>query len=147
VFGFHVGLESGVAKLAKQEGVEIHLHSIIYELLDQVRDAMAGLLPPEVREKIVGHAEIKQVFEVSKAGRVAGCLVTDGFVTPRVRVRVKHGAEVIYEGGIASLRRFQNDVSEVREAQECGIRLDGFTGFAPGDILEFYEIERIPQTL
>jgi translation initiation factor IF-2 len=147
VLGFHVATEPGVNKLAKTEGVEIRLHSIIYELVDQVRDAMAGLLEPIVRAKVVGHAEVRQMFSVSKSGLVAGCMVTDGHVTPRVKVRVKREGETIYEGSIASLRRFQNDAGEVRETQECGIRIDNPSVVAAGDILEFYEVERVAQTL
>jgi translation initiation factor IF-2 len=127
--------------------VEIRLHSIIYELFDQVRDAMAGLLEPIVRAKVVGHAEVKQLFEVSKGGVVAGCLVTDGHVTPRVKVRVRREGETVYEGAIVSLRRFKNDAGEVRESQECGIRIDNPSVVAEGDTLEFYEVERVAQTL
>lgn len=134
-------------RLSKQEGVEIRIHSIIYELIDRVREAMTGLLTPILKEKLLGRAEIKQVFTISKGGTIAGCMVLSGYVTPRVKVRVKRQGNVIYEGGINSLRRFQNEASEVRESQECGIRLDNFTALAEGDILEFFEIERITQTL
>jgi translation initiation factor IF-2 len=147
VLGFHVATEDGVHRLAKQEGVEIRLHSIIYEMIDQVREAMTGLLAPILREKILGHATVKQTFTIAKGGIVAGCLVTDGFVAPKHKVRVKRQSDVIFEGGILSLRRFQNDASEVREAQECGIRLDNFTAFAPGDVLECFEVEKIQQSL
>ena len=147
VLGFHVATEEGVNKLAKQEGVEIRMHSIIYELADQVRDAMTGLLEPIIREKVMSHAEVRQVFTVSKSGVIAGCLVTDGTVTPRLKVRVKREGKSVYEGSIVSLRRFQNDASEVRETQECGIRIDNATAFAVGDIFEFYQVERVAQTL
>ncbi len=147
IIGFHVSVDEAAIKLAKQEGVEIRLHSIIYELLDQVREAMAGLLTPIFKEKIAGHAEVRQVFEISKGGTIAGCMVTDGRVTPKFKVRVKRAGSVLFEGGVNSLRRFQNDAAEVREGQECGIRLDNFSTFAEGDVLEFYEIERIAQTL
>lgn len=147
ILGFHVAVEENASKLAKQEGVEIRLHSIIYELIDQVREAMAGLLPAILREKIAGHAEVKQIFSISKSGVIAGCMCTDGRITPRLKARVKRQGSVLYEGKIESLRRFQNDAGEVRESQECGIRLDNFTTYAEGDILEFYEVERITQTL
>ncbi len=147
VIGFHVSIEDGAMRLSKQEGVEIRIHSIIYELIDRVREAMTGLLTPILKEKLLGRAEIKQVFTISKGGTIAGCMVLSGYVTPRVKVRVKRQGNVIYEGGINSLRRFQNEASEVRESQECGIRLDNFTALAEGDILEFFEIERITQTL
>ena len=130
-----------------RSGVEVRLHSIIYELLDQVREAMAGLLTPIIKEKIIGHAEVKQVFALSKGSMVAGSLCTDGRITPRLKARVKRENEVLFEGPINSLRRFQNDVSEVKEGQECGIRLENYAAFVEGDIIEFFEIERIAQTL
>jgi translation initiation factor IF-2 len=147
IIGFHVSVDESINRLAKQEGVEIRLHSIIYELIDQVREAMAGLLTPILKQKITGHAKVLQVFHMSKGGTVAGCMITDGRVTPKYKVRVKRETSVLYEGGINSLRRFQNEAAEVREGQECGIRLDNYTAFAEGDVLEFYEVERITQTL
>ena len=147
VLGFHVSIDEGASKLAKQEGVEIRLHSIIYELIDQVREAMAGLLTPSLREKVIGHAEVKQVFTISKGGVIAGSMCTDGKITPRLKARVKRKGDILFEGSINSLRRFQNDVGEVREGQDCGIRLDNFSAYAEGDILEFYDVERIAQTL
>jgi translation initiation factor IF-2 len=145
--GFHVAKEPGVEAVARHEGVEIRLHSIIYELLDEVREAMTGLLAPQYREQMSGRAEVKQLFGVGKNGVVAGCLMVEGRVTPKHRVRVKRGNDVLFEGSIMSLRHFQQDVAEIKEAQECGIRLDNYTAFAPGDILEFYLVEEIKQTL
>jgi translation initiation factor IF-2 len=147
IIGFHVSVDEAINRLAKQEGVEIRLHSIIYELIDQVREAMAGLLTPILKQKVTGHAKVLQVFHMSKGGTVAGCMITDGRVTPRYKVRVKRETSVLYEGSINSLRRFQNEASEVREGQECGIRLDNYAAFAEGDVLEFFEVERITQTL
>ena len=147
VLGFHVSVDDGALRMAKQEGVEIRLHSIIYELIDRVREGMAGLLTPLIKEKVVGHAEVKQVFTISKGSTIAGCLCTDGRIAPRLKARVKRKGDVLFEGTISSLRRFQNDVSEVKESQECGIRLENFSSFAEGDIIEFFEVERITQTL
>ncbi len=147
VLGFHVAKEPGVEATAKHEGVEVRLHSVIYELIDEVREGMTGLLAPQLQENIMGQAEIRQVFMVGKTGKVAGCLVTKGRVTPRHRVRVKRQDEVLFEGAIASLRHFQDEVPEVREAQECGIRIGNYAGFTEGDVLEFYEIEEVKQTL
>jgi len=147
IIGFHVGNEPGVEKLAKREGVEIRHYSVIYELVDDVRAAMAGLLPPEVRETVLGQALVKQVFELSKKGNVAGCIVRAGRVSVRGRARVRRGTAIVYEGSIASLRRFQSDASEVREGQECGIRLDGFNDVQQGDVIEVYEVQKIPQPL
>lgn len=147
VVGFHVSKEPGAATLAKREGVEIRLYSVIYELLDDIQDAMVGLLEPIVKQQIIGHAEVRQVFELSKKGRVAGCMVTDGRVTSRARARVLRDHEVIFEGTVASLKRFQNDASEVREGQECGMRLDNFQDYQVGDVIELYEIEKIQPSL
>ncbi len=147
VLGFHVSIDESASKLAKKEGVEIRLHSIIYELIDQVREAMAGLLSPILREKVISHATVKQVFTISKTGIIAGCLCTDGRITHRLKGRVKRASSVLFEGKIGSLKRFQSDVGEVKEGQECGILLEGFSAYAEGDILEFYEVERITQTL
>lgn len=147
VIGFHVGSEPGVDKVAKREGVEIRFYSVIYELVEEVRNAMAGLLQPIVREVPLGQALVKQVFELSRKGNVAGCLVRSGRVLLRGRARVRRQGEVVYEGSIASLRRFQNDATEVREGQECGIRLDNFNAFEPGDIIEVYEVQKIAQSL
>lgn len=148
VLGFNVGTETGVGQLAKRENVEIRMHRIIYELSDEVRDAMAGMLSPEHRERIIGHAVIKQVFSISKASRIAGCMVTDGQVTNRCKVRIKRGDEVLNEKlAIVSLKRFQSDVTEVQQSQECGIRLDRNAEYQENDILEFYLVDVIKQTL
>lgn len=147
ILGFHVPAEEGAIRMAKQEGVEIHLHSIIYEMIDKVREAMTGLLTPILHEKVTGHAEVKQIFTLSKGSVIAGCLCTDGRIASRAKVRVKRGGDVVFEGTVNSLRRFQNDVSEVRESQECGIRLENYSTYAEGDILEFFVVERIAQTL
>jgi len=147
ILGFHVSKEPGVSKTAKQEGVEIRLYSIIYEMIDDVREAMTGLLSPVTRENVVGHARVLQVFQISKQGNVAGCLVTDGTVRSRAKARVQRDGDVIYEGSIASLKRFQNDAAQVREGQECGIRLGNFSNYRVDDVIEFYEVEEMEQQL
>jgi translation initiation factor IF-2 len=147
IVGFHVAKENEVGGMAKREGVEIRLYSIIYELIDEMRDAMQGLLEPLVRENVHGHAEVKQIFDLSKKGRVAGCLVSDGKVSNKSRARIKRRGDVVYMGHVSTLRRFQNEASEVREGQECGIRLDNFGDYQVGDIIEFYEVEKIAQQL
>ena len=145
--GFHVGKENGVDALAKHEGVEIRLHQIIYELLDQVTAAMLGAIGPLFVERKRGRAEVRTTFDIGKTGRVAGCLMISGRTTPKLRVRVIRLEEVLYEGRIASLKHFQNEVGEIREAQECGIRIEGYADFTDGDILEFFELEQVEQTL
>jgi translation initiation factor IF-2 len=147
IMGFHVAKEPGVDAQARHEGVEIRLHSIIYEMIDEVREAMTGLLAPQYRETIMGRASVRKVFEISKGGRVAGCLVVQGNVSPRYRVRLKRGDAVVFQGNLSSLKHFAESVSEVKESQECGIRLEGFSDFADNDLLEFYTLEEVKQTL
>ncbi|NQT92054.1 MAG: translation initiation factor IF-2, partial [Lentisphaerae bacterium] len=147
ILGFHVAKESGVDAKAKHEGVEVQLHSIIYELIERVRDGMVGLLPAQVQETVTGRAQVQQVFVIGKQGTVAGCMCVEGAIGRSHRVRVKRGDEILFEGSVASLKHFQDDVSEVRQSQECGIRLNGFGDYETGDVLEFYELAEIEQTL
>jgi translation initiation factor IF-2 len=146
IIGFNVRNEAGVTDTAKHEGVQIKLYRIIYELVDQVREAMSGLLEPISREIIIGHAEVKQVFEISK-GLVAGCMVSDGRISRNMRVRLLRRKAIQFEGQIATLKRFQDDVNEVRAGLECGIRLVNFTDYQPGDVIEAYTIEKVAQKL
>lgn len=146
VIGFNVKVDASAAQTAKREGVQIKLYSIIYELIDQVKEAMAGMLEPEVRETVIGHAEVRKVFDLSK-GKVAGCYVTDGRIARSSRARVLRGRLPIYDGGFATLRRFQDDAKEVRNGLECGIKLGDFNDYEPGDIIECYNLEKVPQKL
>jgi translation initiation factor IF-2 len=146
VIGFNVKVENMAVSAAKREGVQVKLYSIIYELIDQIKEAMAGLLDPEQRETAIGHAEVKQVFELSK-GIVAGCLVTDGRIARTGRARVLRKRQPVYDGGISTLRRFQDDVKEVRSGLECGIKLGDFSEYQVGDIIECYQLEAIAQKL
>ena len=145
--GFHVRVNPGVNDLAKRQNVEIRLYSIIYELLEDISDALAGKLAPEKRETQIGAAKILQIFELSKGPKICGCRVDSGLVKVGAHARVRRGGELIYNGVIASLRRFQDDVKEVKSGLECGIRLDNFNDFAPGDEIEVYEIELKKATL
>jgi len=111
-----------------------------------VKDAMAGLLDPETRETVVGHAEVRQVFELTK-GNVAGCYVTDGRILRSGRARLLRKRQPVYDGGIGTLRRFQDDVKEVRNGFECGIKLGDFSDYEVGDIIEVYQLEKVAQKL
>ena len=146
VIGFNIKVENMAVTAAKREGVQIKLYSIIYELIDQIKDAMAGLLEPEFRETVLGHAEVKQVFELSR-GIVAGCLVTDGRIARTGRARVIRKRQPVYDGGLSTLRRFQDDVKEVRSGLECGIKLGDFSEYHVGDIIECYQLEAMAQKL
>ncbi len=146
VLGFNIKVESNAVKAAKREGVQVKLYSIVYELIDQVKDAMLGLLEPELRENVLGHAEVKQVFKV-KRGRAAGCLVADGKVTRTAHARVLRDGTPVFDGKMSTLRRIQDDVEEVKQGIECGIRLGEFNEYEEGDVIECYELEKINQTL
>ena len=146
VVGFNVKVENMAVTAAKREGVQIKLYSIIYELIDQIKEAMAGLLEPEHRETVIGHAEVKQVFQLSK-GIVAGCLVTDGRIARTGRARILRRRQPVFDGGVATLRRFQDDVKEVRSGLECGIKLGDFSEYQVGDIIECYQLEQVAQKL
>jgi translation initiation factor IF-2 len=146
VVGFNVKVESNAVGAAKREGVQVKLYSIIYELIDQIKEAMAGLLDPEHRETVIGHAEVKQVFQLSR-GIVAGCLVTDGRISRSARARVLRRRQPVYDGGLSTLRRFQDDVKEVRVGLECGIKLGDFSEYQVGDIIECYQLEQVAQKL
>jgi translation initiation factor IF-2 len=146
IIGFAVKVENNASTVSKREGVQIKLYSVIYELIDQVKEAMAGMLEPELRETVIGHAEVRQVFDLSK-GKVAGCYVSDGRISRSARARVLRKKQPIYDGGIATLRRFQDDVKEVRAGLECGIRLGDFSEYLPEDTIECYTLEKVPQQL
>ena len=146
ILGFHTRIDSGVSDVAKREGIQIKLYTIIYELVDEVKDAMAGLLDPLLREVVMGSAEVRQVFTLSKGGNVAGCIVNSGRIV-KGKVRVMRRKNLLYEGGTQSLRRFQDEVHEVRAGLECGIRIDGFNDFQVGDLIECHTVEKVAQKL
>ena len=146
VIGFNIKVEAMAVNVAKREGVQVKLYSIIYELIDQIKDSMAEMLDPEHRETVIGHAEVKQVFKLTK-GIVAGCLVTDGRIARTARARVLRKRQPVYDGGLSTLRRFQDDVKEVRVGLECGIKLGDFNEYQVGDIIECYQLEAVAQKL
>lgn len=146
LIGFNTKVENNAVAVLRREGITVKLYSIIYELLDQVKEAMLGLLDPETRERIIGHAVIKEVFKLT-GGRVGGCMVTDGRVHRKARARVLRNGTPVYDGGFQTLRRFKDDVEEVRNGLECGIRLGDFNDYLKDDIIECYEIDKFAQTL
>lgn len=147
VIGFHVRAMPGVNRLAKQEGVEIRLYSVIYELIEDMKDAMRGRLEPESREVPLGQAEILQIFQTTSSGKVCGCLAQEGSIRVGAHARVTRGGDVIYNGEIVSLRRFQDNVQDVRSGQECGIRLDNFEDFEVGDVIDVSTYEQVAADL
>lgn len=146
VLGFHTRIDAGANERAKREGVQIKLYTVIYELIEQVKEAMAGLLEPVEKEVVLGKAEVRKIFPLSKGVPVAGCVVLTGRMV-RGRVRVLRRKDLVYEGVIQSMRRFQDEVNEVRAGLECGIRIEGFGDYEPGDILECYTIEKVVEKL
>lgn len=146
VIGFHTKLENGVIPLAKHHGVRVETYEIIYEMSDKVREMMADMLDPDLKETKTGAAEVRQVFPLAK-GFVAGCLVTEGKINRNASARLRRGREIIHEGKISTLKRFKDDANEVRAGLECGIKLDDFNGYQAGDIIECYEIQKVRAAL
>jgi translation initiation factor IF-2 len=147
IIGFRVKPESGVTDAAKHADVQIRLYTIIYELIEQVEESMEGLLEPDSKEIVIGHAEVRKVFELSKGPPVAGCVVTDGRIARSARARLLRRKAVQYEGRISSLKHFQDDVREAKAGSECGLRLENFPGILEGDILECYTVEKVAASL
>jgi len=143
VIGFNVEPDRAARNLAEAEGVDIRTYDLIYRVIEDVDKALKGLLEPVYHEVILGHAEVRAIFHVSRRGNVAGCYVTDGQVVRNGLARVKRGESVLYEGRVASLRRFTEDVTEVRSGYECGIGLEGFGDFEEGDVIEIYRMEQV----
>ncbi len=146
ILAFHTRVDNNAAEEAKHHAVEIRLYAIIYELIDQVKDAMAGLLDPLLKDVVVGQAEVRKIFDLSKGGRVAGCAVTTGRLV-RGKMRLRRRGNLVYEGVSLTLKRFQDEVNEVRSGMECGVRLDGFDDYQEGDIIECYSVEKIAAKL
>jgi translation initiation factor IF-2 len=146
IIGFNVRPEARAADVAKQEGVDIRLHSIIYKVEEEIRAAMIGMLEAIEKERILGKADVREVFRVPRAGTVAGCMVIDGSIRRNARARLIRDAVVSWEGNIGSLRRFKDDVSEVREGFECGISLENYNDIKVGDQIEAYIVERVAAT-
>jgi translation initiation factor IF-2 len=147
IIGFNVRANAQARELARRDGVEIRYHSIIYELLDEVKASLSGMLSPGSRETILGHAEIREVFTITKVGKIAGCRVIDGLIRRGARLRLLRDDVVIYDGALGSLRRFKDDVREVREGFECGIGIEGYNDIHEGDVIEAYEVEEVARTL
>ena len=147
VIGFNVRADAGARKLAEGNGVDLHYYNIIYDAVDELKAAMSGMLAPEQREEIMGMAEIRTVFVASKIGTVAGCMVTSGQVTRNAKFRLLRDNVVIYTGELDSLKRLKDDVREVKEGFECGIKLKNYNDIKEGDQLEFFDVKEIPRTL
>jgi translation initiation factor IF-2 len=143
VIGFSVQVDPPASRMAEAEGVDVRVYDIIYRLVDDIDRALKGMLEPTFHEVVVGHVEVRALFSVPGKKQAAGGLVTDGIAARNAAVRVRRGSQVLFEGPLASLRRFKDDVREVAAGIECGVGLEGFNDIAVGDILEFYRKEQV----
>ena len=147
VLGFNVRADSVARELARQIGTELRYYSVIYELIDELKALLSGMLTPEAQEHAVGTAEVLEVFNISKLGRIAGCRITDGAARRNVRARLVRDNIVVHEGAVGSLKRFRDDAREVNAGNECGVGLENYQDIQPGDRIEFYEVEHVARSL
>ena len=143
VIGFNVRPDVNAKRTAESEKVDVRLHRIIYKVIEEIESAMKGMLDPEFEEKIIGQAEVRQTFKVSKIGTIAGCYVTDGKITRDSGVRVIRDGVVVFEGELDTLKRFKDDVKEVAKNYECGITIESYNDLKEGDIIEAYVMEEM----
>jgi len=147
VVGFNVRADASARKAVDKEGVDLRYYSVIYDVIDEVRAAMSGMLSPERRQEIIGLAEVRDVFKSPKLGAIAGCMVIEGIVKRNNPIRVLRDNVVIYEGELESLRRFKDDAQEVRNGMECGIGVKNYNDVKPGDQIEVFEIIEVARTI
>jgi translation initiation factor IF-2 len=147
IVGFNVRPSAGARDLAEREGVDIRTYRVIYDAIDDIKSALSGLLKPEERERVLGEAEVRQVFRVPRLGVIAGSYIRSGTIRRNSRARLVRDGVVVYDGRVASLRRFKDDVAEVREGYECGIGLENFQDIKDGDIVEAYDVEEVARSI
>jgi translation initiation factor IF-2 len=147
IIGFHVRPDADARNVAEQEGVDIRLYDVIYEAIEDVRAALEGLLAPDEREVLLGAAEVRQLFKVPRTGTVAGCYVTEGVIRRNDPVRLVRDGVQVYRGHLGSLKRFKDDVREVREGFECGMNIEGYNDVKVGDVIECFTVEQVARTL
>src|SRR6201988_3898107 len=147
IIGFNVRANPQARDLARRDGVEIRYYSIIYNLIDDMRAALSGMLSPTLRERFLGNAAIREVFNITRVGKVAGCMVTEGVVRRGAKVRLLRDNVVIHEGSLKTLKRFKDEVREVREGYECGMAFENYQDIQSGDVIECFEIEEVARSL
>jgi len=147
IIGFNVRANPQARDLARRDGIDIRYYSIIYNLVDEIKAILSGMLAPQRLEKFLGYAEIREVFNVSKSGKVAGCMVTDGLVKRGAKVRLLRDDVVIHDGALKTLRRFKDEVREVKEGYECGMAFENYQDIQNGDRIECYEVEEVARAL
>ena len=143
IIGFNVRANPTAREMAKRDGVDIRYYSIVYDVADDMKQAVEGLLEPEFKEKILGYAEVRQVISISKVGKIAGGMVKEGLVKRGAKVRLLRDSVVIYTGALSQLKRFKDDVKEVRENYECGMSFENYDDIKVGDMIECFEMEEI----
>jgi len=147
VIGFNVRANPQARDLARRDGVDIRYYSIIYDVIDDMKQMLEGMLAPSLRENFLGNAQIREVFDITKVGKVAGCMITEGIVKRGAKVRLLRDSVVIHEGSLKTLKRFKDEVKEVREGYECGMAFENYTDIQAGDIIECFEVEEVKRTL
>jgi len=147
IIGFNVRANAQAREISKRDGIDIRYYSIIYEVADDMRLLLTGMLSPKFKENFIGYAEIREVFNVTKVGKVAGCMVTEGVIKRGCKVRLLRDNVVIHEGDLSQLKRFKDDAKEVREGYECGMALANYQDIQKGDVIECFEMERVAGTL
>jgi len=147
IIGFNVRANPQARELSQRDGVEIRYYAIIYDLIDDVRSALSGMLSPTLRERFLGNASIREVFNITRVGKVAGCMVTEGTVRRGAKVRLLRDNVVIHEGSLKTLKRFKDEVREVREGYECGMAFENYDNIEQGDVIECFEMEEVARAL
>ena len=147
LIGFNVRADAGARKLIESSGVDVRYYNIIYEAVDEIKAALGGILAPEKKESAIGLVEIREVYRISKVGAVAGCYVQDGVIKRNSKIRVLRGDVIIHTGELDSLKRFKDDVKEVKSNFECGLSLKNYNDIEVGDLLEVYEVVEVARTL
>jgi translation initiation factor IF-2 len=147
IIGFNVRANPQAREMAKRDGIEIRYYSIIYGVIDEIKAALSGMLSPTLKEKFLGNAEIRQVFNITKVGKVAGCRVVEGIVKRGAKVRLLRDQTVIHEGTLKTLRRFKEEVREVQDGYECGMAFENYEDIREGDLIECFEVEEVARTI
>jgi len=147
IVGFNVRANAQARDFARKENIDIRYYSVIYNLLDDIKDMLSGMLAPESRETFLGNAEILEVFNISKVGKIAGCKVTEGMVKRGSAVRLLRDDVVIHEGSLGTLKRFKDEVREVRDGMECGMAFENYQDIKAGDVIECFDVEEVARSL
>jgi translation initiation factor IF-2 len=147
IVGFNVRANKQARDLAQRDGIDIRYYSVIYNVIDDLKAMLSGLLAPTVRERFLGYAEIREVFAISKVGKVAGCMVTEGVVKRGAKVRLLRDNVVIHEGTLGTLKRFKDEVREVKQGMECGMSFESYHDIQQGDVVECFELEEVARQL